>query len=439
MEARAVVPPQPRGAGKGKNEAGQGRNRRALGDIGNLEGVRDLEGKPQAQISRPMTRSLHAQLLAKAQGAVETNKNPVVPAVDNRVANNRKRAVVKKAAEAQKNVIDKPKSDTVTAKTSDEGEKIESVSGRESREGSSRKEVKTLTSILTARSKQAACGVTVNPKQQIVNIDAADLNNELAVVEYIDDMYEFYKLAESESRVRDYMDSQPDMNARMRSILIDWLTEVHCKFELMPETLYLTINIVDRYLSMQFVSRRELQLVGIASMVIACKYEEVWAPQIEDFICLSDYAYAREQILVMEKAILEKLEWYLTVPTPYVFLLRFIKASVSPDKEMENMVFFLAELGLMHYPTVILYCPSMIAAAAVYAAQCTLDKSPFWSETLKHHTGYSEEQLMDCAKLLVSCHSAAAESKLKVIYRKFSNPERGAVALFTPAKCFQAT
>jgi hypothetical protein len=85
---------------------------------------------------------------------------------------------------------------------------------------------------------------------------------------------------QSESRVRDYMDSQPDMNARMRSILIDWLTEVHCKFELMPETLYLTINIVDRYLSVQFVSRRELQLVGIASMVIACKYEEVWAPQV---------------------------------------------------------------------------------------------------------------------------------------------------------------
>lgn len=80
-------------------------------------------------------------------------QNPVVPAVDNRVVNNRKRAVVKKAAEAQKNVIDKPKSDNVTAKTSDEGEKIESVSGRESREGSSRKEVKTLTSILTARSK----------------------------------------------------------------------------------------------------------------------------------------------------------------------------------------------------------------------------------------------------------------------------------------------
>lgn len=87
-------------------------------------------------------------------------------------------------------------------------------------------------------------------------------------------------MVQGESRVRNYMDSQPEINARMRSILIDWLTEVHSKFELMPETLYLTINIVDRYLSRTFVSRRELQLVGISSMLIACKYEEIWAPQV---------------------------------------------------------------------------------------------------------------------------------------------------------------
>lgn len=76
------------------------------------------------------------------------------------------------------------------------------------------------------------------------------------------------------------MNSQPDINSKMRAILIDWLVEVHRKFELMPESLYLTINIVDRYLSMKVVSRRELQLVGIGSMLIACKYEEIWAPEV---------------------------------------------------------------------------------------------------------------------------------------------------------------
>lgn len=76
------------------------------------------------------------------------------------------------------------------------------------------------------------------------------------------------------------MGSQIEINDRMRSILVDWLIEVHNKFELMPETLYLTIHIVDRYLSIKTVPRRELQLVGIAAMLIASKYEEIWAPEV---------------------------------------------------------------------------------------------------------------------------------------------------------------
>lgn len=85
---------------------------------------------------------------------------------------------------------------------------------------------------------------------------------------------------QDEGRVHDYMDAQPEINEKMRSILVDWLTEVHRKFQLMPETLYLTLNIVDRFLSREVVPRRELQLVGISSMLIACKYEEIWAPEV---------------------------------------------------------------------------------------------------------------------------------------------------------------
>ncbi|KAI5321273.1 PREDICTED: G2/mitotic-specific [Prunus dulcis] len=434
----AVLPQQPRGNDKVKNEA-QRRNRRVLGDIGNnLEAGRIVEGKPPVQISRPITRSFHAQLLAKAQQAqAEKNHvNPVLPVVEDK-----KRGPAKKAAvvAVPKKAIEKPKSETVVVISSDERVKDKPVNQCKPVDGPSRKEVKTLTSILTARSKAMAGGVNIKPKEKIVDFDSADVNDELAVVEYIDDLYQFYKLTEDDSRVNDYMESQPDINPKMRSILIDWLVEVHRKFELMPETFYLTVNIIDRYLSKKIVSRRELQLVGISSMVIASKYEEIWAPQVNDFVCLSDYAYTGDQILLMEKAILGKLEWYLTVPTPYVFLSRYIKASVSPGEEVKNMVFFLAELGIMHYPTTIRYSPSLIAAAAVYAARCTLNKAPFWTETLKHHTGFSEEQLRDCAKLLVGFHLKAAESNLQAVYRKFSKPEHGAVALFTPAKSFQSS
>lgn len=80
--------------------------------------------------------------------------------------------------------------------------------------------------------------------------------------------------------MHDYMDTQPEINAKMRMILFDWLIEVHRKFELMPETLYLTINIVDRFLSVKAVRKKELQLVGISAMLLASKYEEIWAPQV---------------------------------------------------------------------------------------------------------------------------------------------------------------
>lgn len=87
---------------------------------------------------------------------------------------------------------------------------------------------------------------------------------------------------QADGSVHDYMHLQPDINSRMRSILVDWLVEVHRKFELMPETLYLTINIIDRFLAVKAVTRKEVQLVGISSMLIACKYEEIWAPEVSN-------------------------------------------------------------------------------------------------------------------------------------------------------------
>ncbi|KAG8649030.1 G2/mitotic-specific cyclin S13-7 [Manihot esculenta] len=423
-----------------KNAAGaDGRNRRALGDIGNLVTIQGIDAvKPQAQISRPMTRKFCAQLLANAQAAAaaENNKKLVCAKVD-KVPGDGAAAVKKAAAvkEAQKKIVAKPEPKEVIEISSDNEKEEEKVKKQDKvvnkKKESPRKKVQTLTSALNARSK-AACGLGNKPKEGIVDIDAADANNHLAGVEYVEDIYKFYKLVENESRPHNYMVSQPEVNEKMRAILIDWLIDVHQKFELSPETLYLTINIIDRFLSVKAVPRRELQLVGISATLMASKYEEIWPPEVNDLVMISDRAYTHEQVLVMEKTILAKLEWTLTVPTHYVFLARFIKASI-PDKEMENMVYFLAELGIMHYDT-IMFCPSMVAASAVYAARCTLNKSPVWTETLKLHTGFSESQLKDCAGLLVYLHSTAAENKLKTVHRKYSNPQRGAVAMLPPAK-----
>lgn len=89
------------------------------------------------------------------------------------------------------------------------------------------------------------------------------------------------------------MNLQKDINEKMRAILIDWLIDVHLKFKLVNETMFLTVNLIDRYLEKSQVSRQKLQLVGVTAMFIATKYEEIYPPDLRDFVYVTDKAYTK--------------------------------------------------------------------------------------------------------------------------------------------------
>lgn len=93
----------------------------------------------------------------------------------------------------------------------------------------------------------------------------------------------------------------------MRAILLDWLIDVHIKFKLVPETLFLAANLIDRYLEKVSVSRQKLQLLGVSAMLIASKYEEIYPPEVKDFVYVTDKAYSKADILEMEGKILGQL------------------------------------------------------------------------------------------------------------------------------------
>lgn len=80
----------------------------------------------------------------------------------------------------------------------------------------------------------------------------------------------------------------------MRQVLIDWLIDVHRKFKMKAETLFICSNIIDRYLELHLVSRNNLQLLGISAMNIAAKYEEIYPPEMKDFVMICDGAYKKE-------------------------------------------------------------------------------------------------------------------------------------------------
>lgn len=172
-----------------------------------------------------------------------------------------------------------------------------------------------------------------------------------------------------------YMDDQRELQWNMRNILIDWLIEVHNKFRLLPETLYLAVNIIDRFLSQRVVSLVKLQLVGVTAMFIAAKYEEVTAPSIGNFIYMADGGYTDEEVLKAERYVLQVLDFALQYPGPLSFLRRCSKAD-NYDIQTRTYAKFLMEISLLDH-RFLQVRPSMTAAAGMYIARLIVGK-PEW-------------------------------------------------------------
>ena len=121
--------------------------------------------------------------------------------------------------------------------------------------------------------------------------------------------------------LHDYMDRQAFLNPRMRAILFDWMTEVCQEYQLKRETLHLALINVDRYLSaVKNLKRSKLQLVGVASLLIASKVEEIYAPRGSEFVMTTDGAYSAQEIFQMEMKILKVLQWKITPVTTFTWL-----------------------------------------------------------------------------------------------------------------------
>lgn len=267
----------------------------------------------------------------------------------------------------------------------------------------------------------------------VMDIDSGDVKDPLAVVEYIESIHAHYRETEDCGRASPtYMVRQFDINEKMRSILIDWLIEVHCKFKLMEETLFLTVNLIDRFLERKTVVRKKLQLIGVTALLLACKYEEISVPLVDDLIFISDLTYTRKEILQMEKEMVNALQFKMSVPTPYVFMRRFLKAAQS-DNKLEVLSFFIVELALVEYE-MLKFPPSLLAAAAIFTAQCSLNKSKQWTKATERHTTYSEDQLMYCSRLMVTYHQKAGTGKLTGVYKKYSSQKFGCATNSEPAQ-----
>merc|ERR1711981_1074222 len=114
------------------------------------------------------------------------------------------------------------------------------------------------------------------------------------------------------------MQADTRLDARARATLIDWVLNVHRKFKLFAPVLPLAINLIDRYLTVRPVTKEQLQLLGAAALLIASKFEEIYPPEIEDFVHISDRAFKKDAVIKMEGEILNALKFNVSVPTSHV-------------------------------------------------------------------------------------------------------------------------
>jgi len=272
------------------------------------------------------------------------------------------------------------------------------------------------------------------------NIDKDDIENPQLVVEYVNEIYGYLRHLENVQNVReDYLNKSSGtmILPKMRAVLVDWLIQVHQQFNLLQETLYLTVAILDRFLQItaKKIERKQLQLVGVAAMFIASKYEEMYAPEIGDFVYITDRAYTESQIREMELRILSAINFELGRPLPLHFLRRNSKAG-NVDALTHTLAKYTMELTLTDYKMAHVK-PSMIAAAALALSLKVLDNenksmSEIWTPTLVHYTSYSlakiSETVTKLANLILSTCNAPESAKLMAVRKKYEDKKMSKIA-----------
>lgn len=213
-------------------------------------------------------------------------------------------------------------------------------------------------------------------EQGVADLDAEDHDDPLMVAEYVGEIFEYLKVLEEATMPNpDYMDHQDHLEWHLRGILVDWLIEVHTRFHLLPETMFLAINIIDRFLSARVVELEKLQLVGITAMFIASKYEEVLSPHVQNFKHVADDGFSEEEILKAERFVLAALNYDLSYPNPMNFLRRISKAD-NYDIQTRTLGKYLLEISLVDH-RLMSFHPSHIAAASMYLARMILNRGPW--------------------------------------------------------------
>ncbi|KAL9056037.1 MAG: hypothetical protein Q9162_003216 [Coniocarpon cinnabarinum] len=252
-----------------------------------------------------------------------------------------------------------------------------------------------------AEQEIAEASLFVQSSVEAIELEEDESWDTSMVTEYSEEIFAYMRNMEEQMRPNPhYMDNQTEVQWSMRSVLMDWLVQVHHRFSLLPETLFLCVNYIDRFLSCKVVSLGKLQLVGATAIFVAAKYEEINCPSVQEIVYMVDGGYSADEILKAERFMLSMLGFELGFPGPMSFLRRISKAD-DYDLETRTLAKYFMEITIMDERFV--GCiPSYTAAGAHCLSRLMLDKG-LWTKKHVHYSGYTYAQLRPLLLTMLSC------------------------------------
>ncbi|KAF9869809.1 g2 mitotic-specific cyclin-b [Colletotrichum karsti] len=383
------------------NAVAGARKRNALGDVSNVNKADGVEGKKAAGKVGLVSKAAQPTGVTKNQSRTTSTRSALQPKEPNK-KNEPKRApgsgVVKRTRDKNAPV---PSGDVETDDGEPRRKRIHSTQSEKEKPKARKEPVEKKPEPADVPVKDSVDTTPAEPGYPpgVKNLDEEDLDDPLMVAEYANEIFEYLRDLECSSIPNpNYMEHQDDLEWKTRGILVDWLIEVHTRFHLLPETLFLAINIIDRFLSEKVVQLDRLQLVGITAMFIASKYEEVLSPHVANFRHVADDGFSEAEILSAERFVLGTLNYDLSYPNPMNFLRRISKAD-NYDIQCRTIGKYLMEISLLDH-RFMAYRPSHVAAGAMYLARLILDRGD-WDDTIAFYAGYNEEEIEPVVRLMV--------------------------------------
>lgn len=257
---------------------------------------------------------------------------------------------------------------------------------------------------------------TAGPTEEIMDFD-----DPRQLAEYIPDLYMQLKKREWRSQVQTtYLQQQKDINGAMRAILIDWLIDVHRKYRLQRTTLFLAVNLLDRYLQMRQVVRKRLQLVGVVSLWVASKYEEIYPLDLSDLEFCCDGACSKEDMKKQETALMVALDFRVDTPTVSHFA-DFYEIANGCVSRHKHLMQYILEWALLD-SEMSTYLPSQLVAAATFLSNKLLGMEEPWCPTMSNFTFFDEEALKELSSQMLRHLREARTNRRQAIMRKYSTP-----------------